>query len=156
MTRRPGAAAGGGRDRSPDTRPVYVISVAAELTGMHAQTLRQYDRMGLVSPSRARGGGRRYSEADVEQLREVQRLSAEEGISLAGIRRIMELTRLTEEMAERMAEMEAELHRARAVLDAGRRVFAAGRRGEAEAVRQGQRPARPATGRELTLWRPLR
>ena len=60
--------------RSPDTRPVYVISVAAELTGMHAQTLRQYDRMGLVSPSRARGGGRRYSEADVERLREVQRL----------------------------------------------------------------------------------
>ncbi|WP_462418251.1 heat shock protein transcriptional repressor HspR [Kytococcus sp. Marseille-QA3725] len=156
MTRRPGAAAGGGRDRSPDTRPVYVISVAAELTGMHAQTLRQYDRMGLVSPSRAAGGGRRYSEADVEQLREVQRLSSQEGVSLAGIRRIMELTRLNEEMAAQLAEMEAELQQARAVLEAGQRVFAAGRRGGAEAVRQGRRPTRPVASRELTLWRPPR
>ena len=142
--------------RSPDTRPVYVISVAAELTGMHAQTLRQYDRMGLVSPSRAPGGGRRYSEADVEKLREVQRLSSEEGVSLAGIRRIMELTRRTEEMAERMATLEAELRQARAVLGAGQRVFAAGRRGGVQAVPAGRRPERPATGRELTLWRPLR
>ena len=61
--------------RSTDTRPVYVISVAAELTGMHAQTLRQYDRMGLVSPSRARGGGRRYSAADISRLQLIQRLS---------------------------------------------------------------------------------
>ena len=142
--------------RSPDTRPVYVISVAAELTGMHAQTLRQYDRMGLVSPSRARGGGRRYSEADVERLREVQRLSSSEGVSLEGIRRILELTRANEKMEARLAELDAEVQRLRTVLEAGQRVFAAGRRGGAEAVRQGQRPARSSAGRELTLWRPLR
>ena len=69
-----------------DDTPVFVISVAAELAGMHAQTLRQYDRLGLVSPSRTRGGGRRYSARDVALLREVQRLS-QEGVSLAGIQR---------------------------------------------------------------------
>ena len=73
-----------------DDTPVFVISVAAELAGMHAQTLRQYDRIGLVSPSRTRGGGRRYSARDVALLREVQRLSQEEGVSLAGIQRILE------------------------------------------------------------------
>lgn len=70
--------------------PVFVISVAAELAGMHPQTLRSYDRIGLVSPGRAAGGGRRYSARDVALLREVSRLSAE-GISLAGIKRIVEL-----------------------------------------------------------------
>src|SRR6187200_1789473 len=74
-----------------DEDPVFVISVAAQLAGMHAQTLRQYDRLGLVSPSRTRGGGRRYSARDVARLREVQRLSQDEGISLAGIQRIHEL-----------------------------------------------------------------
>ena len=67
-----------------DDSPVFVISVAAQLAGMHSQTLRQYDRLGLVTPSRTRGGGRRYSTRDVALLREVQRLSQEEGISLAG------------------------------------------------------------------------
>ena len=80
------------RGFSPDDdTPVFVISVAAELAGMHAQTLRQYDRLGLVSPSRTRGGGRRYSARDIATLREVQRLSQEEGVSLAGIQRILEL-----------------------------------------------------------------
>jgi MerR family transcriptional regulator/heat shock protein HspR len=74
---------------SPDT-PVYVISVAAELTGMHPQTLRTYDRLGLVSPGRAGGGGRRYSWRDIEQLREVAELTAS-GIGLEGVRRILEL-----------------------------------------------------------------
>ncbi len=73
--------------------PVFVISVAATLAGMHAQTLRQYDRLGLVSPSRTRGGGRRYSARDVSLLREIQRLSQEEGVSLAGIQRILDLER---------------------------------------------------------------
>ena len=73
--------------------PVFVISVAATLAGMHAQTLRQYDRLGLVSPSRTRGGGRRYSARDVSLLREVQRLSQQEGVSLAGIQRILDLQR---------------------------------------------------------------
>ena len=70
--------------------PVYVISVAAELTGLHPQTLRTYDRMGLVSPGRTGGGGRRYSWRDIELLREVAELTAA-GIGLAGVRRILEL-----------------------------------------------------------------
>ena len=74
-----------------DDTPVFVISVAAQLAGMHAQTLRQYDRLGLVTPSRTSGGGRRYSQRDVALLREVQRLSQEEGVSLPGIARILEL-----------------------------------------------------------------
>ena len=69
---------------------VYVISVAAEISGMHPQTLRQYDRLGLVSPGRASGRGRRYSIRDIALLREVQRL-VNEGINLAGIKRILEL-----------------------------------------------------------------
>ena len=72
---------------------VYVISVAAEITGMHAQTLRTYDRMGLVSPDRTSGGGRRYSRDDIRQLLEIQRLSHDEGVNLAGIRAIIELQR---------------------------------------------------------------
>src|SRR3712207_4028035 len=71
--------------------PVFVISVAAQLAGMHAQTLRQYDRLGLVSPGRTPGGGRRYSPRDVALLREVQRLSQEDGVNLAGIKRIIDL-----------------------------------------------------------------
>lgn len=74
-----------------DDEPLYVISVAAEMAGMHPQTLRQYDRMGLVSPRRADGGGRRYSLREVDMLREVQRLSQEDGVNLVGIKRIMEL-----------------------------------------------------------------
>ena len=71
--------------------PVFVISVAAQLSGLHAQTLRSYDRLGLVSPGRSSGGGRRYSARDIALLREVQRLSQEEGVNLAGIKRIIEL-----------------------------------------------------------------
>jgi MerR family transcriptional regulator/heat shock protein HspR len=74
-----------------DSAPVYVISAAAELSGLHPQTLRQYDRLGLVSPDRTVGRGRRYSALDIERLREVQRLSQEEGVNLAGIKRIREL-----------------------------------------------------------------
>ena len=70
--------------------PVYVISVAAELTGLHPQTLRTYDRLGLVSPGRTGGGGRRYSWRDIELLREVAELTAA-GIGLEGVRRILEL-----------------------------------------------------------------
>src|ERR671933_2966222 len=74
-----------------ETTPVFVISVAAQLAGMHPQTLRTYDRLGLVTPGRTAGRGRRYSERDVALLREVQRLSQDEGINLAGIKRIIEL-----------------------------------------------------------------
>ncbi|EUA68591.1 merR regulatory family protein [Mycobacterium xenopi 4042] len=79
-----------------DESRTFLISVAAELAGMHAQTLRTYDRLGLVRPRRTSGGGRRYSEHDVELLREVQRLSQHEGVNLAGIKRIIELTNQVE------------------------------------------------------------
>jgi MerR family transcriptional regulator, heat shock protein HspR len=89
--------------------PVFVISVAAELAGMHAQTLRQYDRLGLVSPGRTSGGGRRYSPRDVALLREVQRLSQEDGVNLAGIKRIIELESQVEALQGRVHELLEEL-----------------------------------------------
>ena len=98
-----------------DNAPVFAISVVAQLTGMHPQTLRQYDRVGLVTPLRTSGGGRRYSARDIERLREIQRLSAE-GIGLSGVRRILDLDRLTEELTARVAELEQELDTARRAL----------------------------------------
>ncbi|QPK83074.1 helix-turn-helix transcriptional regulator [Corynebacterium qintianiae] len=83
-----------------DEQEYYVISVAAELTGMHAQTLRTYDRMGLVTPMRTSGGGRRYSRRDISLLRRIQYLSQEEGVNLAGIKTIIELTSQIEELQE--------------------------------------------------------
>jgi MerR family transcriptional regulator/heat shock protein HspR len=97
---------------NPDS-PIFVISVAAELAGLHAQTLRSYDRLGLVSPGRSAGGGRRYSVRDIALLREVQRLSQEEGVNLAGIKRIIELEELVDELQARVAELAAELADAR-------------------------------------------
>ena len=91
-----------------------MISVAAELAGMHAQTLRQYDRLGLVSPGRTPGGGRRYSPRDVALLREVQRLSQEDGVNLAGIKRIIELESQVEALQARVHELLEELERGRA------------------------------------------
>lgn len=81
-----------------ETGEVFVISVAAELSGMHAQTLRTYDRMGLVTPLRTTGGGRRYSRRDVAMLRKIQRLSQDEGVNLAGIKAIIELTEANEQL----------------------------------------------------------
>lgn len=95
----------------------FLISVAAELAGMHAQTLRTYDRLGLVSPRRTSGGGRRYSLHDVELLRQVQHLSQDEGVNLAGIKRIIELTSQVEALQSRLQEMAEEL----AVLRANQR-----------------------------------
>lgn len=92
---------------------VFVISVAAELAGMHAQTLRTYDRLGLVIPMRTRGGGRRYSRSDVELLREIQRLSQEEGVNLAGIKSIIELSRENEKLKAEVTALKAELADAR-------------------------------------------
>jgi MerR family transcriptional regulator, heat shock protein HspR len=92
----------------------FLISVAAELAGMHAQTLRTYDRLGLVSPIRSSGGGRRYSQHDVDLLREVQRLSQDEGVNLAGIKRIIELTNQVEALQSRLKEMAAEIEALRA------------------------------------------
>jgi MerR family transcriptional regulator/heat shock protein HspR len=87
----------------------FLISVAAELAGMHAQTLRTYDRLGLVTPTRTSGGGRRYSQHDVDLLREVQRLSQDEGVNLAGIKRIIELTNQVEALQSRLKEMVEEI-----------------------------------------------
>lgn len=126
---------------------VFVISVAAELAGMHPQTLRQYDRLGLVSPRRTPGRGRRYSLRDVAKLREVQRLSVEDGINLAGIKRILEL----EEQVERLT---AQVEALRDIVEPGRRVFTAGSAGEVHVVARGQRPPRPEGA--LVLWRPPR
>jgi MerR family transcriptional regulator/heat shock protein HspR len=99
--------------RADDAR-TFLISVAAELAGMHAQTLRTYDRLGLVSPQRSSGGGRRYSQRDVDLLREVQRLSQDEGVNLAGIKRIIELTNQVEALQSRLKEMAAEIDELRA------------------------------------------
>jgi MerR family transcriptional regulator/heat shock protein HspR len=142
-----------------DDTPVFVISVAAQLAGMHAQTLRQYDRLGIVSPSRTRGGGRRYSGRDVALLREVQRLSQEEGVSLAGIQRILELENQVAVLRSRVAELadalNAQTNRADARAQLGSRIFAAGTGGEIVAVRPGERPPRFGTGSQaLVVWRP--
>jgi MerR family transcriptional regulator/heat shock protein HspR len=97
--------------------PVFVISIAAELSGLHAQTLRSYDRLGLVSPGRSPGGGRRYSARDIALLREVQRLSQEEGVNLAGIKRIIELEQLVDDLKARISEMADEVLAAHAAAE---------------------------------------
>ena len=140
-----------------DDSAVFVISVAAELAGMHPQTLRQYDRLGLVSPSRARGRGRRYSVRDVAQLREVQRLSQEDGVNLAGIKRILELENQVAALGRRVEVLEAELE---IVRQQARRIFTAGAAGDIVATPRGRRPSsqRPSSQRStaLVVWRPDR
>jgi MerR family transcriptional regulator/heat shock protein HspR len=96
-----------------DLIPLFVISVAAQLAGLHPQTLRQYDRLGLVSPDRTAGRGRRYSRRDIAILRTVQRLSQEEGVNLAGVKRILALENRVLALRHRIAELEAELTAAR-------------------------------------------
>lgn len=85
------------------TRAVYVISVAAELAGVHPQTLRIYERKGLVDPARTQGGSRRYSDDDIEQLRRITDLT-EEGLNLAGVRRVLELEAENRRLHEALAE----------------------------------------------------
>lgn len=129
--------------------PIFAIAAAAELSGMHPQTLRQYDRLGLVVPARTRGGSRRYSLRHVEQLREVARMSAE-GIGLPAIARILELEDRVRELHNRVHDLE---ERVRAELEKrpGARVFAAGPSGSVVTLRHGTR-VRRAT--ELVVWRP--
>jgi MerR family transcriptional regulator/heat shock protein HspR len=107
-----------------DDTPVYVISVAAQLSGLHPQTLRAYDRLGLVSPGRAAGRGRRYSLRDVLILREVQRLSQEDGVNLSGIKRILELESEWRRSQLVLADMQAEISSLRAELESTRAVAA--------------------------------
>jgi len=124
---------------------VFVISTAAELAGMHAQTLRSYDRMGLVSPGRTPGGGRRYSVRDIELLREVQRLSQEHGVNLAGIKRIIELEAEVIRLRRQIAALTEEVAAAHAAAEqAAAAVHASYRRDLMP------RPSQAA----LVVWRP--
>jgi MerR family transcriptional regulator/heat shock protein HspR len=107
-----------------DEQPVYVISVAAQLAGMHPQTLRAYDRIGLVSPGRSAGRGRRYSMRDILALREVQRLSQEEGVNLSGIKLILDQLRELDQARRLIAELHAEVTQLRAELESTRSVAA--------------------------------
>jgi MerR family transcriptional regulator/heat shock protein HspR len=130
--------------------PLFVISVAAELAGMHPQTLRQYDRLGLVSPTRTAGKSRRYSMRDVMQLREIAHLSSE-GVSLEGIRRVLGLEDEVSILRQRVRELETAL--ADEMLNRpGRRVFAAGTEGEVVSLRAGTRVRRENA---VVVWRPL-
>ena len=138
----------GGHGLPPGTNmdsPIFVISVAAELAGLHAQTLRSYDRLGLVSPGRSAGGGRRYSPRDIALLREVQRLSQEEGVNLAGIKRIIELEQVVDELRMRLEELEQELAAARAAAEQAAAAVHASYRRDLVPVERKQ---------ALVVWRP--
>jgi MerR family transcriptional regulator, heat shock protein HspR len=130
--------------------PLFAIAAAAELAGMHPQTLRQYDRLGLVRPTRTAGGSRRYSMRDVVQLREIARLSTE-GLNLEGIRRILDLEDQVSALSSRVRELESALademlHRP------GRRVFAAGESGDVISLKAGTRAQR---SNQVVVWRPF-
>nr|WP_086661362.1 helix-turn-helix transcriptional regulator [Lentzea kentuckyensis] len=125
--------------------PFFVISVAAQLSGLHAQTLRSYDRMGLVSPGRTSGGGRRYSMRDIVLLREVQRLSQEEGVNLAGIKRIIELENQVDALRMRVAELQQELAQALAAADSTAAAVHASYRRDLVPIRQET---------ALVVWKP--
>jgi MerR family transcriptional regulator/heat shock protein HspR len=133
-----------------ETTPLFAIAIAADLAGMHPQTLRQYDRMGLVSPQRTSGKSRRYSMRDVVQLREIARLSAE-GLNLEGIRRILELENQVMALSSRVRELEAALAD-ELLTRPGRRVFAAGAEGDVVSLRAGTRVRKQ---NQLVVWRPL-
>ena len=129
--------------------PIFAIAAASELSGMHPQTLRQYDRLGLVSPTRTAGQSRRYSMRDVLQLREIARLSAE-GLNLEGIKRILELENQVSALTARVRELEGAL--ADELLNRpGRRVFAAGAEGEVVTVSNGRRVKRSSA---VVVYRP--
>jgi MerR family transcriptional regulator, heat shock protein HspR len=130
--------------------PVLAIAVAAELAGMHPQTLRQYDRLGLVSPRRTAGQSRRYSMRDVMQLREIARLSAE-GLNLEGIRRILDLENEVVHLRSRVRELESALAD-ELLARPGRRVFAAGESGDVVTLRTGTRAKK---SNAVVVWRPF-
>lgn len=116
----------------PDVK-VFVISVAAELSGLHPQTLRTYDRLGLVAPGRTGGGGRRYSLRDIEMLRQIARLTAE-GLGLEGVKRVIELENQVDALQQKIAELQAEL----------------------AAAQQVQNLPVPFAGQQVTVWRRTR
>lgn len=130
-----------------ENTPLFAIGVAAELAAMHPQTLRDYDRLGLVTPERTGGNTRRYTMRNVAQLREIARLSAE-GVSLEGIRRILDLENHNADLAKRVRDLEQAL--ANELMNRpGARVFAAGDQG-VESIARGKRPSRHTS---VVLWR---
>jgi MerR family transcriptional regulator/heat shock protein HspR len=131
----------------PDTA-VYVISVAAELTGLHPQTLRTYERLGLITPGRTVGGGRRYSHRDVELLREIADLTSV-GIGIEGVRRILDLEQRARALAARNEELMAELEATREAL----RQAVATRRTDQHAPNKLPVLRMPAPGQSMVVWR---
>ena len=131
---------------------VYVISVAAELTGLHPQTLRAYERMGLIAPRRTVGGGRRYSHRDLERLREIADLTAA-GIGIEGVRRILELDNQVTALQTRNEDLLAELHATREALQ--RALAGARPTGLPSASGQPNRLPVPHSGmgRSVVVWR---
>ncbi|SDS06885.1 MerR family transcriptional regulator, heat shock protein HspR [Brevibacterium siliguriense] len=127
---------------------VYVISVAADLAGMHPQTLRQYDRLGLVTPERTAGRGRRYSGKDIAKLRLIQQLSQDEGVNLVGIKKIIDLQNQVDALKSRNEELEDEVRTRRSAQERDARVFAAGTvGGDVVSISRGRRPqGRPEPG----------
>ncbi|MCS0487225.1 MerR family transcriptional regulator [Curtobacterium flaccumfaciens pv. betae] len=131
-----------------ENSPVFAIAVAAELAEMHPQTLRQYDRLGLVVPGRTRGGSRRYSMRDVVQLREIARLGSE-GVSLEGIRRVLDLENENKALRDRVRELESALAD-QLINRPGARAFAATASGAAISLKAGSRPQRNT---QIVLYR---
>ncbi|WP_166974266.1 heat shock protein transcriptional repressor HspR [Brevibacterium atlanticum] len=138
------------------TAAVYVISVAADLAGMHPQTLRQYDRLGLVIPERTAGRGRRYSGQDIAKLRMIQQLSQDEGVNLVGIKKIIDLQNQVDALQHRNEELEDEIRTQQAAKERDARVFAAGTAGDVVSIARGRRPqGRPEPG-ALVLYNRFR
>ena len=125
---------------------VYVISVAAELSGLHPQTLRTYERMGLISPGRTGGGGRRYSSRDIERLREISRLTSS-GIGIEGVRRILELENRVTALTQRNEELRAEVEATREALRQAMARRADGTTNKLPVLR------RPEAGQSVVIWR---
>jgi MerR family transcriptional regulator/heat shock protein HspR len=143
-----------------DDMPVYVISVAAQLSDMHPQTLRAYDRLGLVSPGRSQGRGRRYSMRDILALREIQRLSQEEGINLNGIKLILDQLRELEQARRLVAELHAEVAQLRVELESTRAVAArlAELRRSGNDTRSGRESREglvPVRSARVAIWEPI-
>lgn len=137
-----------GQVPTPDAA-LYVISVAAELTGLHPQTLRTYERMGLITPGRTGGGGRRYSGRDIERLREISELTSA-GIGIEGVRRILDLENRVTALASRNEELQVELDQVREAL----RVAVAVRRAETPPPANRLPVLRgPASQQSLVVWR---
>jgi MerR family transcriptional regulator/heat shock protein HspR len=131
---------------SPDAA-VFVISVAAELTGLHPQTLRTYERMGLITPGRTGGGGRRYSPRDIDLLREIAQLTSS-GIGIEGVRRILELENRLAALSARNEELMAELDATREALRQ-----AVSRRAASSGSRLPAVPQAPTAGQSVVVWR---